>query len=233
MIYGLIFTAGKQSRFDSETPKALMPYGNHTLLDINIANMSTVCDKTFVVCSHENHTWFETYPHIEISSGRGCGDAVLTALSHLDLVDDDTVFIQWGDCLHTKDIYYTLKDVYKGQWLIPCVYEESPYVQIIPSINNKVTVNFSKYHESITSGFHDLSLFYGGAKLMREHLQCFADNISVDGCYTHKHGNELQFLDVFNETDINASIVAIADYESFDFNTLEEFHVLMNNKILR
>ena len=236
MVYGLIISAGKQSRFESDTPKALMPYGNCTLLDINIANMMVTCDEVYVVVSTDNQNWFNGYHKLVIESGNGCGDAVMRALAQLDLNDDDTVFIQWGDCFHTLHIYQDLRNRYVDTWLIPCVKEEKPYVQIKPHGLNQVTVNFSKYNEPITSGYHDLSLFYGNALEMLHYLQQFANNhlsATSDSLYQHKHGNELQFLDVFNETLIRAQIIELLDYEDNSFNTVAQFQKLMQKKTLR
>lgn len=235
MVYGLIIAAGKQSRFESSTPKALMPYGESTLLDINIENMQATCDMVFVVVSFENYEWFNNCTRIIIESGKGCGDAVMQALEMMDLEEDDTVFIQWGDCLHTKQIYQDLRNEYSRNCcgvLIPCVYEEKPYVQIIPTYDSKIHVSFSKYDEPITAGYHDLSLFYGNAIELRTHLIKFAESIKsavFDNCYKHKHGNEMQFLDVFNETDLKGRIIEYSDYTAFAFNTVEEFNKLVNS----
>ena len=43
----------------------------------------------------------------------------------------------------------------------------------------------------------------------------------------------MQFLDVFNETELNAEVVEFENYETFDFNTIDEFHNLMESRILR
>lgn len=234
MTYGFIIAAGKQSRFESTTPKALMPYGNSTLLDVNVENMLTACDKVFIVTSQENTNFFSgDYDKLVIESGWGCGDAVLRALSLIDINEEDTVFIQWGDSLHNKYIYQYLKNEYikNPMWLVPCVEEAKPYVQIIPCEESKIQVNFSKYDELITSGYHDLSLFYGNAKEMYSHLSHFAESIKSTGThlYQHKHGNEMQFLDVFNETSIRGRVVVCKDYKIFAFNTMEEFNVLINS----
>lgn len=236
MVYGLIISAGKQSRFESDTPKALMPYGNCTLLDINIANMKQTCDEVFVVVSKENQHWFKGYHKLVIESGNGCGDAVMRALSQLELEKDDTVFIQWGDCFHTAKIYQDLRNSYVDTWLIPCVKEEKPYVQIEPISFNQVVVKFSKYNEPVTAGYHDLSLFYGNALEMLHHLKLFATShlsTNAETLYQHRHGNELQFLDVFNETFLRAKVIELIDYEDNSFNTLAKFQELMQKKILR
>ena len=73
----------------------------------------------------------------------------------------------------------------------------------------------------------------GKAKLLRDYLKNFANKITVNDAYIHKHNNEMQFLDVFNETDLNAEVVEFKNYKTFDFNTVEEFHTLMESRILR
>lgn len=235
MTYGLIMSAGKQSRFERDLPKALVEYNGTTLLDANIKNMLKYCDEVFVICSTENKHWFSGYDRIVIDSGKGCGDAVMQALEILYdrniLWLDDTVFIQWGDCLHDPHVYEIVKDSYTSCCVIPCVFEESPYVQIVPKDGDKVEVKFSKYGEPITKGLHDLSLFYGNGYDLLVHLKKFARMIEVDGSYVHPHGNEMVFLDVFNETDLKAFPLVINGYKSFSFNTLEEFNSIMNSKV--
>lgn len=233
MVYGLIIAAGKQSRFSEATPKALMAYKNSTLLDINIENMEAICDEVYVVTSYENTQWFKGHQQLVIESGYGCGDAVMRALALLKLNSDDTVFIQWGDCLHTKQIYRDLKNIYVDKWLIPCVREDNPYVQVVQEADYKIHIYFSKYNEPITGGYHDLSLFYGNAVELQQKLVSFADSIRSNEnkihLYKHKHGNEMQFLDVFNETNLKGQIIEYTEYDMFAFNTVEEFTKLINS----
>lgn len=108
---------------------------------------------------------------------------------------------------------------------MPCVREEQPYVQILPH-DGKVSARFSKFQEPITAGFHDLSIFYCNAIELYDKLTEFHDKIFDGEKYVHKHNNEMEFLDVFNETDIPAQVVEIANYKSFDFNTVEQFEQL-------
>lgn len=228
MIYGLIISAGNQRRFASEKPKALLdtPIGE-TLLDLNMANMHEVCDLVYVVCSTQNQSWFDTPDKIVIDSGKGCGDAVMKALKQLPLKADDKVFIQWGDSYHKVSLYRLLQDRYMGKFLIPCQEEDNPYVWII-SERRGVKVYFSKYGETCTSGYHDLSLFYGNALELLSYLEEFRDQIEKDGNYIHKHGNEMQFLDVFNETVMPAAIIEVSDYQGFSFNTIDEFQKIID-----
>lgn len=222
MIYGFIIAAGNQSRFDSDIPKALIKINNSCLLDKNVENMSRVCDRVYVVCSTHNYKYFEDYNSIVIDSGYGCGDAVMKALNKIDFKADDTCFVQWGDSYQLNNsIYNRLIDNYRNSVIIPCEVSEKPYVQILEN-DDKVKVLFSKYNEQITKGYHDLSLFYGNSNNLKFYLNDFHDKIYLDGKYTHKHNNEMQFLDVFNDTDIKASILYLEDCKSFSFNTKEE-----------
>lgn len=237
MRYGLIISAGKQTRFKSECPKALAKIGDERVLDINIRHMKQFCDKVFVVCSYENKDWFHDYERIEIESGYGCGDAVMKGLEKLNASSYDYVFVQWGDCVHKSTIYQSLinaiafgEDEVVDGVVIPCVTEEKPYVQITPNpYSRRFSVFFSKYGEKTSRGYHDLSLFYSRVSYLLRYLHTFKDNIwdKEKKCYVHKHGNEMQFLDVFNETLICGLLLDMGDYKDFSFNTEEE----LNQKI--
>ncbi len=225
MIYGLIIAAGKQSRFESDIPKALVPYKGRRLLDINVDIMKSVCDVVYVVVSNENKELFDGSNRISIDSGYGCGDAVYKALCCLNITDEDTVFIQWGDATNDAFIFRMLKYNYTGEGvIIPCVWEDNPYVQVKPVDENHVKVLFSKYKEPITAGWHDLSLFYGNALQIWKYLNQYS-KVAFDNS---AHGNEMQFLDVFNYTDITAEVMPVVDYKSFSFNTKEEYLKLVN-----
>lgn len=224
MIYGLIFAAGKQTRFACDTPKALITIGNRVLLDINMERLSKHCDEIFVVCSYENAPHFKNYPNIKISSGNGCGDAVMQALDRLPLSEDDLCYIMWGDTLFTEELLRVSKDSYSDRVVIPCEIVDTPYVQIIP-INDGVKVKFSKFGESTFNGYHDLSVFFGNAMEINSHLHKMHDQIYINNTYVHTHGNEFSFLDVFNDTNIRAKVV-LTPYKSYAFNTLEESTIL-------
>lgn len=224
MVYGLIMCAGKQSRYSSSTPKALAEINGIPILDINIANMSEYADKVYVVCSYDNKNYFNKYRDIiTIDSGKGSGDAVMKALQSLPLEEDDSCFVQWGDSIQLDtDIFSRLVAKYDGTTLIPCVCEEKPYVQIVQT-GSHIRAIFSKYGEETSSGYHDLSLFYCNAKDILYYLEEWYYNNYSDGHYSHKHNNEFEFLDVFNDTDIKASVLNIKYFNDLSFNTVEQF----------
>ncbi len=233
MVCGLIVSAGKQSRFHSDIPKALAKIDGQSLWERNIAAMNSVCDKVFTVCSFDNQHYFDTKDKIVINSGKGSGDAVWQALEKIDCNKYDSCFIMWGDTLHSQDIFLQLSKSYCGVTIVPCVYEQKPYVQVLQSGERKLSVKFSKFNEDICAGFHDLSLFYAPTQVLLEKLRQFRRRLlQENGTYSHKHGNEMEFMDVFNETDIEAVILECKDYKDFSFNTLDELQSLQKKGLV-
>ena len=225
MTFGLIIAAGNQSRFKSDTPKALMKIGDKTLLDMNIEVMSKFCDDVYVVVSIQNQIKFFNYKRIAIRSGYGCGDAVYKAINNIPYHAGDKVYVAWGDAYNTELVYKSIpKD---SKCAIPCVIEDFPYVQLTD--DNRVL--FSKYGETVSRGYHDLSLFYFDIQYMNDYLVEFKKKIWYNNKYNHKHGNEMQFLDVFNETAAKFDIINIKNYRAHCFNTYEEFNKMKDGII--
>lgn len=228
MTYGLIIAAGKQTRFDVDTPKALTQFGDRILLDANMINLSEYCDKVYVVCSIENERYFYTYPRIVIRSGKGSGDAVLNALSKLDISEGDSCFIMWGDAYCTPEVIkytYSCRNYATRALLVPCEAIKEPYVRLEPDLDSMTArVYFKKYGDNVKPGFHDLSLFYGDCLYIKECLhkmkQLFYDKKKES--YIHKHGNELEFLDMFNDVYAHCNLLNVNSKGSFSFNRLSE-----------
>lgn len=229
MIYSFIMCAGKQSRFQSETPKALMKIGDKTILENNIEQSLKYCDKVVVVASIENYKYFESYKNdkidvIQIISGFGCGDAVYKALNFYYTTKKDACFIIWGDSIqHDKRVFlYSILN-YNNNIIIPVEYQNKPYVQIKHTHLNAYKVLFSKYGDYTYSGWHDLSIFFGNCNILRKKLDLLKRKIYNNGKYFHKHNNELLFLDIINEVPGNYKIIPISDYKDYSFNTLEQY----------
>lgn len=219
--FAFIIAAGKQKRFKEDLPKALVKIHNTCLLDMNISHFKKYCKEVYVVCSVENAHYFKDYQRIMIESGFGSGDAAMKALNKFNFKEDDTCFIAWGDALQDEKLYEEVIKHYVDKIIIPCNLEDSPYVQIKED-GEGVKVYFSKFHEPITKGYHDLSLFYGNANVIKEALNKLHALIWKDDHYEHKHGNEMEFLDIFNEVNVPASILDMKGIKSYSFNTLEE-----------
>ena len=226
MIYGFIIAAGNQTRFNSSVPKALSKLGNKTCLDYTISKLENICDKVFVVCSKDKENYFLNYNIISIESGLGCGDAILKTLRKFNFNSNDSCFIQWGDSILEDKIYTHLKyHSYEDSDInIACRFEHNPYVKLLSSNFNKhIDVYFSKYKEVHGDGLHDLSLFYGNPLHILKYCEIFYNKFFTGESYKHKHGNEFNFLDIMNETDIIASVVIMNKVKSYSFNTEDEY----------
>lgn len=235
MIYGFIIAAGNQTRFNDKKPKALVDINGTSCLDINIQNLGIVCDVVIVVCSESNEKYFKDYSRIVIDSGYGCGDAVLKALSQFDFDPEDTCFIQWGDCFVDKSEFYKrVINKYNNKYniIIPCNYETQPYVKISQHISGLISVQFSKYGEieNEENGFHDMCVFYGDANILKFYCNYFKDKFysRLNNKYYHKHGDEFNFLDIFNDTHIKGRILNIKHkYKCYSFNTEDEYNQIL------
>lgn len=233
MTYGFVICAGNQSRFKTDTPKALMQIKDKTILDINVENMTKFCDKVFVVCSQLNYSWFDSskYNIITISSGNGCGDAVMQAIEDkLNIVrPGDKCFIQWGDSIQEENTFNYLVNSYSGRGLsIPVEYVYNPYVCLVQSELNRVRVFFSKYNEvNCDAGYHDMSLFYGDISDIYTACKSFYFTYTYGYGYEHRHGNEFTFLDLLNEGFLNGQIV-VTHTKHYCFNTVEEFNQIVD-----
>lgn len=224
MIYGIILSAGKQSRYDSEKPKALADFHGKPLLKYNIYNMKLVCDKVYTVCSYENEKWFIDYPHITIKSGKGCGDAVYKALKVINPKKKDMVYIQWGDSIQEMNLYLAMKNNLHKDIIMPCVKNKKPYVQV--SFNkNEVNILFSKYGDKTSKGYNDLGIFYGNAYKILRHMEKYRKTIIKDGEYATRYNNEWIFMDMFNTIYRTPDILLLDEYKGFNFNTVDEFNI--------
>lgn len=233
--YGLIIAAGNQNRFKVDTPKSLVIIENDTcLLDISIGRLSSYCEEVYVVCSYDNEHWFNSdkYEKLIINSGLGSGDAIYKALKLLDYKNDDRVIIQWGDSLVNENLYPILLEYEGDKCFVPCTYENNPYVQVMENNNDTLSVLFSKYNDTITDGFHDMSVFYCKINILISYLQQFCRNFYVPDKqkYFHKHRNEFEFLDVFNDTDIKAQIIEVdISLQTYSFNTVDELKDILES----
>lgn len=227
MIYGLFFSAGNQSRFGSQHPKALSSINGRILLDYNIESISPYVDRPYVVCSPNNQHFFNKYDKIVINSGKGCGDAVMEALKVINPKNSDSCYVQWGDSLVDNNLYPLIK-TNEQAISIPCTLEHNPYVQIIP-YNNTARVKFSKYEPTGEYGLHDQSVFYMPAQFALKELIAFANKITHNGKYQTKYNNEMLFLDLFNQLDTKALIVQ-NNLKAYSFNTIKELAELNNGR---
>ena len=230
MKYGFILAAGNQTRYKDTTPKALAKIDGRCLLDINIEILEKVCDCVYVVCSHSNKKYFsDKYRSIVIDSGYGSGDALYKVLSTFIFDRTDQIIVCWGDTLLNYKLVAELGGSTTSS-LIPCLYEENPYVQFVfNSAMVVLKVLFSKRGDKITPGYHDMSIFLFDAKKLKAALFNFVEKyINKDNSY-NCFGGEFELLDIFNEGFIGYLLEVDKDIASKSFNTLEELRNISLN----
>ena len=226
MIYGFLICSGKQTRFKDKVPKCFSNIGDRTVIDINIENLNSVCDKVFVTCSDKNKDYFKDIDNLIITHrNKGSGDTILEALSNIKFNEDDRCIIQWGDSILNKKVYTFLLDYSNINCVIPCRYEIDPYVRLLSHDDGNIEVRFKKYNDNLTNyGFHDLSIFYFNINYLLRYLNDFYIKFFNDDKYNHKH-KEFEFLDIFNDTDINGFIIDTS-FKSYSFNTKKELLII-------
>lgn len=232
---GIILAAGKQTRFESDIPKALVQYKDHTVLEHNIELLKSNVDKILVICSEWNYEQFkklnienENLELISINSGFGCGHGVMESLKLIKEYAD--IILIWGDSIQNKFVIDELVCKYRGYVLVPVVIEKKPYVQFKTDKGFITHVSFSKYNQHIDDiGYHDLSIFmfdkdFVYKKLIKMHKKYWKDDE-----YKTK-SKELVFLELFNENKKFGKILKINNIQSMAFNTVEEYNRIIESK---
>ena len=237
MIYGFIIAAGKQTRFNSSTPKALALYKDKPILDYNIDLMKKYCNKIYVVCSEDKKKYFELhninkkYELVVIKENLGCGDTITKALDICKpSTHDFKCIIQWGDCIQTESVYKSIDfNDSSNRIQIPCYKEFGPYVNIeVDTDFNIKEVQFSKFEEvkDKTFGFHDCCLFYGNYYTIYNYCLDFMTMFRDKNNYKDfGHGNEFNFLDIFNKLHARGFIKEVNGDLPKSFNTIYELHL--------
>ena len=156
-------------------------------------------------------------------------DSSVTTLSSVNLISEagDTI-LKFLNRLKTSSSNFEvvkttfMQGITSDCVVMPCETVDNPYVQL-EQFGDRISVKFSKYNEPTNKGFHDLSLFFGDACYIRDCLEEYKRQIFKSGNYVHKHGNEMEFLDLFNEVDMKGTIIPITYHSCFSFNKMSEF----------
>lgn len=228
---GFIIAAGKQTRFGIEKPKALMEYKGETIVNRSMRLMRKHgCEYVFVVTSKENDSFFKDAgikdsDRIVIESGYGCGDAVWKAVK--EAVGIRMVFdacICWGDTILDEQALEKVHLTSKCIGVVPVVEEDKQYVSLTQDTIDTISVKFSKFGEDTTNGYHDLSIFMATSDDIIEAGKKFREKYWDGEKYVHPHGNEFEFLDLYNEGLLKGKIALLdRNAKALSFNTIEEF----------
>lgn len=244
---GIILSAGKQTRFDSQLPKALMKYNTgDTVLDINIKTMSKFCDVIYIIINKENDNSLytlikEKYDNVNllsITSGLGDGHAVLKSLESIKYKIGDKVYLIWGDSIQDDErLFVATENAYNNMFTLPLRYEKEPYVQFIVEYGLVRKVKFKKYEETVGEGYHDYSLFLFNPSIMRDVLERHHNNYWKEEEQTYiSRNNELVFLDIINEHQDklfpHAVIIdTVGSTSNNAYNTIEEYKKIIKRGI--
>jgi len=235
---GIILSAGKQSRFKANYPKALAPYKDITILQENVNIMKKYVKKVIVLVSeHENFHYNEIKDATicPIESGGGSGHTLFEFLNNSDImspISNDYLLIKWGDCLHNdEELYKALVNAPKNYIsLCPLTLEKNPYCQFkLNSDKSIYKVLFSKNNDPIDEeGYHDLSIFLW-SPIIKFFLLQFKDKYRIIDRLYNTVSNEFDLLYLYNyypELASSSKGFVIDNYITLDFNTVEDLKKL-------
>jgi len=238
MIDVLILAAGKQTRFENPSQKALMPYCSETILshNLNLLNKLDFFSKYYIYCNHlfkdnfksgilttkidQNVLSIMTNYRME---GKGSG---LDCLDALKVMSGKNVLILWGDCIikdknfindYVKD--YIRFSTIENSISVPLYLKKEPYVQFT-IVNDRIfDVKYSRFNEiALWKNFalyQDLGIFLGP----RELFIYLLEGVKKFGV----RGRNNEFLDIFNLSQVGVLFPATG-LEIKSFNTMEEYY---------
>lgn len=161
----IIPSAGKQTRWESETPKSLYRLSNgETVLERNIKAAYESVDEIILIVSDGQSSYYKDlnfYSKVKICSvdgGGGASKSIYRAYEKGFLKERfDTNILKWGDTCHFHKSQYSIerRDL---EIIIPVKLEKNPYA-FFPVSGNKI-MQFNKLGQSAEVGFHDMSIFY-------------------------------------------------------------------------
>jgi len=226
-----IIVAGINTRFNNNFPKCLININdNKTVLEDIIDKILPFANKIFICCNNyykdyflkfdknHNNIKFVYYNSVDNLQNypKGNGETIYQLLNNEILTDK--IFIMWGDIIISNETIisemYNLQ--FDNDFLIPAIYEKTPYAYLITNDNN--TVNDIKYYqyEPIDYGFHDQSIFLCNTCILK-------DNLIL------KDNTENFFLDIIKQ--LNNVKYYETKYPIYGYNTIDEFNLIIDKFI--
>jgi MobA-like NTP transferase domain len=240
-----VIAAGTGSRLRAPLPKALAPVQHEPCLTTTLRRIGAKFAKIFVVTNvlagdawqryfDDLHTAHPALAcrvrNLPIKSGLGDGHATLQGLaaaeqaSRAALAED--IVIAWGDAFfpHPQIIDELLALPLLGSGLFPVIRESDPYVALLVDHEMRcASVDFSKFGERHSSGFHDQSVF----RFVRSRLQASLRDLH-NCCWKNGRyittGGELSLLYAVHQLYNVGDPVRMYEtrYPTLSFNTIEE-----------
>lgn len=242
----LIIAAGNGSRMGGSLPKALVPITDEPNLTTTLKQIGNKFNRVFVVTNITiKKVWEEyfsnlkqTYPslaenviNIPITSGRGDGHAVMSAISSINSLNTapiaTEIAVVWGDVFFpNEEIIDELFEhpLYGKSGIVPVVMEQNPYVTIKTDFNNVIThADFSKLGETNAVGYHDQSIFRFNTHRLMSALTTVHLVLNKGGKYITMNG-EMSLLYSFNYLYAtgNGMHAQETKFPTMSFNTIEE-----------
>ncbi|MFW6002122.1 MAG: NTP transferase domain-containing protein [archaeon] len=227
----IILAAGNQTRFKDDKPKGLMPINGKTIIDINIERLSEFVDKILIVTSYTNSQHFshlkEQYDNVEIikvEAGGGTGMSLALAKEEILQHDSRNYVLLWSDAMNCYPVILEdFKAMPDNIFVAPVVYEEDPYVDFIPDVDNTIKdIKFKKLEEEVSEkGLHDLSIFL----VPRAHLK------KVDHYMGEDFKDDYNFLYLYkyySKFKQQSLIKAYFNINDLSFNTYEEYQEVVS-----
>lgn len=227
----LIIAAGEATRMGS-FPKAISLIKGKPNLYNTVEKAYEYFDKIYVFSLDKYVSLYEEViePFADkcqvrwITSGKGCGDAVLMALKSIETFQLENLVVMWGDVyIVDKKIFEELLDKpMVSSMLFPVVLEKNPYVWFKHQGNSDIilatTAMFSKREETVNQGYHDQSIFRINTNHVTDALVTMKNVLWKNDNYMN---GELQFLDIVHYLFNTRGIVQMyeTEYVTMSYNT--------------
>jgi choline kinase len=217
----LFLNAGRQTRFKSDSPKALAKTSDgESLFEKNIKSFRSFSEigKIYNATSEQFIKHFESFDCINkiIPQGGGTGRAIYNFLNLGTEVSQDLILC-WGDAYYSKELIEELLQQKTNSF--PVSFKENPYVDFVFDWKG---VEHVKFKNTRPWGFQDLSIFRVDKLellyVIEKYLLLMDDK------------SEYNVLDTFNCLDTEWSLKPyISTFEVKGFNTQGELEHLVTS----
>ena len=166
----LILSAGKQTRFKADFPKALLHVNGVTNIENTLNKVKDLFDEINILINEDDRSYYPSSISdmlVSVRSGFGDGDSLLSYFENRSFSVANHYYILWGDTiiLNSKlfEALINHPNEYNADVIVPLLWEENPYVSFDVFIDNNIihNIEFSKKQNGVRRpfGLHDQSIF--------------------------------------------------------------------------